>query len=63
MVLHNPTTDAPIPGFPGTITHLNGMQDAGIDNVLTVLNIQTNGTVPQRRQRLKVHIRLLDEAT
>ena len=62
MALHNPITDAPIPGFPGTIAQLNGMQGAGVDNVLTALNIPTNGTVPQRRQRLKVHIGLLDEA-
>ena len=62
MALRNPTTDAPIPGFPGTLAQLNGMPGAGIDNVLTALNIQTNGTVPQRRQRLRAYIGLLDEA-
>ena len=39
-----------------------GLHYAEIDNVLTALNLLTNGTVPEKRQRLRVNITLLDEA-
>jgi len=61
MELHDLTTGAPIPGFPGTIAQITAMQGAAVDNLLTALNLGTTGTVPQRRQRLKAHIGLLDE--
>ena len=62
MVLHDPRTNTPIAGFPDTITLLMAMHCVEIDNVLTALNLLTNGTVLEKCQRLRVNIRLLDEA-
>ena len=61
MALHDLTTDAPIPRFPGTIAQITAMQGADVNNLLTALNLQVNGTVPERRQRLRLHIGLLAE--
>ena len=62
MALHDLATNTPILGFPGTLGQLTTMAGAGIDNVLTALNLQTTGTVAERRQRLRVHIGFQDES-
>ena len=62
MVLHDLRTNTLIPGFPNTIAQLMAMNHAGIDNVLTALNLSTDGTVPEKLQRLRVSVGLLDEA-
>jgi hypothetical protein len=61
MTLHDITTDAPVPGSSGTIAQITAMQGADINNMLMALNLPVTGTVPERRQRLRVHIGLLDE--
>ncbi|OCK91300.1 uncharacterized protein K441DRAFT_664946 [Cenococcum geophilum 1.58] len=61
MALHDLATGAPIPGFPGTIAQITAMQGADVNNVLMALNLPVNGTVPERRQRLRLHIGLLAE--
>jgi hypothetical protein len=61
MALHDLATDAPIPGFPGTIAQITTMQAGDVNNVLMALNLPVNGTVPERRQRLRVHLGLLAE--
>ena len=58
---HDLTTDAPVPGSPGTIAQITSMQGADINNMLMALNLPVTGTVPERRQHLRVHIGLLDE--
>ena len=60
--LHNATTNAAIPGFPGNTAQLNALPGPVINNVLTGLDLPTNGTVLQRRQRLRLAIGLLEEA-
>jgi len=60
MPLHNVTTNGVIPGFPTTTRQLGAMELAAINTVLTALGLPTNGTLPQKRQRLRVHIGLLD---
>lgn len=61
MALHDLATGVPIPGFPGTIAQITAMQGADVNNLLMALNLPVNGTVPERRQRLRLHIGLLAE--
>ncbi|KAI0400206.1 hypothetical protein F4802DRAFT_602201 [Xylaria palmicola] len=49
-------TNVPIVGFPETINALNGLSQTEVRRILEELGLPTHGTLPQKRQRLKMAI-------
>ncbi|OJD19482.1 hypothetical protein AJ78_00550 [Emergomyces pasteurianus Ep9510] len=53
-------TNTNIPNFPATSAHLSNMSGRALNDVLTALNLPTNGTLAEKKQQLRLYIGLPD---
>ena len=56
--LHNPTTNVPIANFPATPNAIQQMSAARIGHVLGALDLPTNGSTAEKKERLRLYIGL-----
>jgi hypothetical protein len=57
--MHNPETNVPITGFPNNSGEIRQMDSATLNALLEELGVGTEGTMPARRERLRIKIGLI----
>jgi hypothetical protein len=57
--MHNHETNAPIAEFPNNPSEIGRMNSATLNTLLEELGVGTDGTMPVRRERLRIKIGLV----